>query len=449
MRVSIEQFGAKTTANNNATSIQVAINEVAKTGGTVVIPTGVYQTGTIKLLSGVTLEIERGAVLKGSTDMADYPETGLVHNELGMVKALIFAEDAENIAIVGEGKIDYQGNSFFDFSKPNSPDLDLTNFNERQLNEYAVRIIDRPNSMIFIEKCQNVTIEGIQLLDAACWNVVLNSCEVVKVHNVVIRGNKRIPNDDGIHLCSCKNAIVSNCDIFSGDDCIAISGINDWKNETRNIIVSDCLLSSASAGIRIGYWRSKVSNVKVNNCLIYDTGRGICFNACNSGFVRDVTISNLTITNQAKAGRWWGRGEALYFNGISYDLESQKGHEFDLEDVFPNISNITIDNLTIKSNYPYVFVGEEKNIQDIHINNAQVTVENTNNRDVFGNEIDLRPNTKKIPVPENASFWLYAEQVKDASSTNITVKNALQGKVKYVEQKVRDCENITLQYKVK
>lgn len=73
--------------------------------------------------------------------MNDYPETGLVNNELGMVKALIFEEKAEHISIRGEGKIDYSGNAFFDFSHPNSSDLDLSDFNERQLNEYAVRAI--------------------------------------------------------------------------------------------------------------------------------------------------------------------------------------------------------------------------------------------------------------------------------------------------------------------
>lgn len=324
MNVSIKEYGAAVDLPNNSAAIQKAIDETAKVGGTVTVPAGTYRTGTIKLLSGVTLEIERGGVLLGSTDMADYPETGLVHNELGMVKALIFAEDAQQIGIKGEGIINYSGNAFFDFSQPNSPDLDISTFNERQLNEFAVRIIDRPNSMIFFENCQNVAIDGVQLLDAACWNLVLNACHTVKINNITIRGNQRIPNDDGIHLCSCEQAIVSNCDIISGDDCIAITGINDWKKETKNIIVSDCLLSSASAGIRIGYWRSKVSNVKVNNCLIHDTGRGICFNACSSGFVRDVTISNLTIVNKAKAGRWWGRGEGLYFNGIAYDLGSQK-----------------------------------------------------------------------------------------------------------------------------
>lgn len=287
------------------------------------------------------------------------------------------------------------------------------------------------------------------LVDAACWNVVLNSCKVVKVTGVVIRGNKRLPNDDGIHLCSCKNVIVTGCDIFSGDDCIAITGINDWKEETRNIIVSDCLLSSASAAFRIGYWRSKVSNVKTNNCLIYDTGRGICFNACNSGFVRNITINNLTITNQAKAGKWWGRGEALYFNGISYDLRSQKDHEYDLQDVFPIISDIKIEGLQINSNYPYIFVGENQNIQDVSINSAQVTVENSDNRDIFGHEIDLRPNTKKISVPEDSSYWLYAEQVKNISLSNITVKNNLEGKVKHIEQKVKDSEGVALSFILK
>ncbi|MGG5372070.1 glycoside hydrolase family 28 protein [Enterococcus sp. AZ196] len=448
MKVSILEFGASEQKKNNAEAIQAAINKVSKTGGTVSVPAGEYVTGTFQLFSGVTLRVERGAVLKGSTDMMDYPETGLVHNELGMVKALIFSKDADHIAIEGEGIIDFQAAAFFDYSVPNSPDLDISDFNERQLKEFSVKPIDRPNSMIFLTGSTDVSIRDIILLDAACWNVVLNSCDTIKVKNITIRGDQRIPNDDGVHLCSCKNAVISDCDIVSGDDCIAITGINDWTHICENIVVNNCILSSASSGFRIGYWRSKVRNIQINNCTIHNTGRGICFNACNSGYVKDVTINNLMVSTRARAGKWWGRGEALYFNAIAYDLGSQKGHKYDREDIYPNISNITVRGLNAACNVGLAFIGEKKNIQHIRLRDANIAIENTNNRDVFGDVIDLRPNTRQVPMSADSSYWLYVEEVKDLLLQDVDIQNNMHGAVHQVEQKIVASEDVQLSYRM-
>ncbi len=68
----ILDFGAKNdTAFKNTAAIQAAINACAK-GGTVLIPKGVFVSGALFLKSDMTLYIDKGAVLKGSTDTADY-----------------------------------------------------------------------------------------------------------------------------------------------------------------------------------------------------------------------------------------------------------------------------------------------------------------------------------------------------------------------------------------
>ena len=60
-------------STNNAPIINQAIRQCAEAGGgSVVIPSGVFTTGSIYLQSGVRLHLERGAVLKGSRRLADY-----------------------------------------------------------------------------------------------------------------------------------------------------------------------------------------------------------------------------------------------------------------------------------------------------------------------------------------------------------------------------------------
>jgi len=52
-------------------------------GGTVVFRAGVYRTGTFELLSNVTLDLQAGAVIQGSKNLADYaPITALASDGL-------------------------------------------------------------------------------------------------------------------------------------------------------------------------------------------------------------------------------------------------------------------------------------------------------------------------------------------------------------------------------
>jgi exo-poly-alpha-galacturonosidase len=68
----ILDYGAKAdTTVKNTRFIQKAIDACTE-GGTVYIPKGIFVSGALFLKSNMTLFIEEGAVLKGSSDVADY-----------------------------------------------------------------------------------------------------------------------------------------------------------------------------------------------------------------------------------------------------------------------------------------------------------------------------------------------------------------------------------------
>jgi polygalacturonase len=98
--------------------MQPAIDVCAKRGGgTVRIPAGRFLAGTLFLKSGVHLQLDAGAVLLGSTRLEDYPVTPggfRAYTDTYTGKSLLFAENAENIGIHGEGCIDGQGKSSAD-----------------------------------------------------------------------------------------------------------------------------------------------------------------------------------------------------------------------------------------------------------------------------------------------------------------------------------------------
>jgi polygalacturonase len=92
-------FGAKGDGTNNDTAaIQQAADACAANGGgQVILPGGkMFLTGAIALRSGVDFHLARGAVLRGSAHWQDYGEAG----------ALLFAKDANDISISGDGVLD-------------------------------------------------------------------------------------------------------------------------------------------------------------------------------------------------------------------------------------------------------------------------------------------------------------------------------------------------------
>jgi len=107
----VRDFGAAGdgTAMDTA-AVQKAIDACHRAGGGVVrVPGGDYQIGTIRLKSNVTLSLDHGATLLGSTRLADYPTAGLDDPREGGPHCLIYAKDASNITIEGLGVIDGRG----------------------------------------------------------------------------------------------------------------------------------------------------------------------------------------------------------------------------------------------------------------------------------------------------------------------------------------------------
>ena len=153
-------FGIKSNGTTlNTTSIQKGIDYVSENGGgRLVFYVGRYLTGTIHLKSNVTIQLEEGAILVGSTNPLDY-------EFMSNWTALIFAHDQTNIGITGKGVIDGQG-----FTVANN----LVDLIHKGVVKDPLKY-DRPwegrrPMNIYFRGCRNIFISGITLKDPGSWN---------------------------------------------------------------------------------------------------------------------------------------------------------------------------------------------------------------------------------------------------------------------------------------
>jgi polygalacturonase len=264
-------------------ALQQAIDEYSRKGGGIVsLPAGEYLTGTINLKSNVILNLEKGAILYGSKNIADYPDKG-------RRKALIFSENTEHIAITGEGEIN--GNGAFFAKENNAP--------------------DRP-TLILLFDCKTVNVDGIRMSNSGFWTFRFVRCDDVNISKVNVEGHANW-NNDGFDIES-KNVTITDCIIDTDDDAICLKS-EDPGFVVENITVKNCHLSSncnfikfgtASAG---GFRNIKISDCTLNKCSQSNlrfweklvpgvtnliTGiSGIALEVVDGGFIEDVTVSNI------------------------------------------------------------------------------------------------------------------------------------------------------------
>lgn len=415
--IDITAFGAIPDTGMLCTqAIQAAID--AAGCGTVCIPLGEFLTGTINLRSA-SLYLEKGAVLKGSPDMKDYVWNGYQHNEMGKVLSLIYSLENQRIRIWGEGCIDLNGDSFYHLDRPNVPASEVP-FTAEQLEE-CTRLYDaRPNQLIFFYKCRHITIEGIHIINAPCWTISFVECENIRVLDMTIDNSLRLPNNDGMHLCCCRHAMIRGCNISSGDDCIALTCITDWNAVCEDVVISDCILRSCSKAIVVGYMHSIVRNVCISNVIIRESNRGICvMTSSKTGLVENVMVNNARIDTRVRAGNWWGNGEAVCIMGV-YHHNTSYTNQPPKRSYPVNVRNIIMNGLQCTSENALAIVGEDGNISDIRLLNISVELKDSANKALKGNRIDLRPGVQSGALPDDGRYyWLCLQNVRD-----ILVENA-------------------------
>ncbi len=365
-RVDMAAAGACTDGSKiNTILINSTIDRLnAHGGGTLFFPSGTYLTGSIKLKSNITIELEAGATLLFSDNFDDYlPFVEMRHEGIMMnsFSPLIYAVDAENITIKGEGTINGQGKKWWDeFFRVI---IDLKDNGKRDINKYQL-LWDKVNDAKaigaeinqdyadalqrrffrppFIQplRCKNIRIQGIRIINSPFWTINPEFCENIVVDGVTI-ANPLSPNTDGINPESCRYVHISNCHISVGDDCITLKSGRDlqarklgWADE--NITITNCTMLAGHGGVVIGSEMSGgVKKVTISNCVFDGTDRGIRIKSTRGrgGVVEDIQVDNIVMQN-------------IKEEAITLDMLYTKMPAEPLSERTPIFRNININNVT-------------------------------------------------------------------------------------------------------
>ena len=272
----------------NTQAIQRAIDSCHKNGGgQVLIRDGSFITGTLLLKDKVTLHIQEGAKLLGSTNPQDYRSIDTFVDATGQERGncLIGALEAQEIGITGKGIIDGNGTAFtYEAIKAKKKELGL--------DSTAVHFgKNRPFLLRFV-KSSAIQLKDITLRQPAAWTCHFFQSHGIEIDRVSIYSHAN-HNNDGIDLDSSYDVTIKNCTIDSGDDAICFKTTSPLP--THHIEVSDCSLKSEWGAIKFGTESmGDFYDISIKNCKVKDTrGGGIKILSVDGANIHDINIDNI------------------------------------------------------------------------------------------------------------------------------------------------------------
>ena len=410
---------------SNTEAFRKAVRAAADTGGQVLVPDGIWLTGPIELLSGVELHLSDNATILFSKNKEEYPLIITDYEGIPRIRALspIYANDAHDIAITGNGTIDGSGHLWrpikqfkmtqrqWDALLEQSQYVIESNeggiwvptesiFNGRKAGEYFPDDADalakaepyydfyRP-VMVSLKHCKRVLIESVTLENSPAWNVHPHFCEDLTVRNVTVSNPYHAQNGDGIDVDSCQRVEIHHCRFNVGDDGICIkSGKNKIarriEGPSKDIYVHNCYVGFSHGGFVIGSEMSRgVSNVLVEDCTFVNSDVGVRIKSAygRGGVVENIEVRRVNMINIKE--------EAVILN-MDYvhnimDYEEPEVCSNDVEDI-PVFRDISINQCTCIGAERGVVIKDLKaeipTIYDINFNECNFVAEKDNLIDI-------------------------------------------------------------------
>ena len=397
----LTDFGAVGDARTlNTPALQAAAEACRLAGGGVLrVPGGTFLTGAFELFSGTTLLVEKDGRLLASPRLED-------HLVGAHSVGLLYARDARDLTLTGEGVLDGNAPAFFDSNTLHGDPAEFANADTWQRRHglpYGTRDLrdgpwaapgGRPGNMVILARCSGVRLENLTVTGAAFWTIHCADCEDVTVQNLTVDNDLRHPNNDGLHLTTCRRVRVQGCRITAGDDAIAITGFREAGDEAgiafgfsdlagacEDIEVADCTLTSHSAAVRVGYGPNPVRRVRLSRLDIRESNRGIGIFS-PQGDVEDVTVEDCRIQTALFHGNWWGRGEPVLVAAVRFPGETHPGR----------IRRVTLRDVEATGENALVFFAEEPGgIEDVTLERVVATVTLGPLFEAWGGNLDLRP----------------------------------------------------------
>jgi polygalacturonase len=470
--VNIKDYGAKSdgiTSNTKAIALAIA-QVVVKGGGTVVIPEGLWLTGPIELKSNVRIYTEKGAIVIFTKDYSEYPmvRTWFEGQSTWRTMSPIYARDAENIAIAGEGLFNGNGEAWRPLRKSYVSEGLWKKFlssggvlneqgttwypTESALKGSMMRIPPAQRSkkeseeireylrpvMVNLVNCKKVLLEGVSFQNSPAWCLHPLMCEDITINHVDVFNEEWAANGDAIDLESCKNALIINSTFNAGDDGICMKSGKDEEGRkrgipTENVIIYNCKVFNGHGGFVVGSEMSGgVRNVSVKHCSFIGTDNGLRFKSTRGrgGVVENIYISDITMANI-------GHDAILY--DLYYMVRENNAKIPEVDETTPQFRNIYMKNIVCKgAERAILFQGlPEMSLKSIYIENATFETK----IGVFCKDAEhiqmknVRINSKELPIvsiKNSADILMDSITYPDTAKEVMTVAGDKTNQIKWV-----------------
>lgn len=319
-------------------AIQKVIDLAASNGGgVVVIPKGVFLSGSLFFKPGTHLNIAKGGRLKGSNAITHYEiiKTRLEGQTIKYFAALVNAENVDGFTITGPGTIDGDGWKFWDEF-----------WLRRKVNPNCTNLEALRPRLIYISNSNNVEVSNVRLVNSGFWTNHLYRCNMVKYLNDYIWANTdgypKGPSTDAIDLDVCNDVLISGCYMNVNDDAVCLKGgkgtfVDKDPNNGGNarLIVENCEFGKTNAGITFGSEAWDCANVILRNCTFKDTNNIILFKMRpdTPQAYRDVLVENVS---------------GNVNTGINVSAWTQFYNKLERDDMpVSSVDNVTVRNVSI------------------------------------------------------------------------------------------------------
>ena len=229
-------------------------------GGVIVIPKGIFTSGSLFFKPKTHLLIEEGGELRGSDRIKHFQivKTRMEGQTLNYFAALVNADHVDGFTITGPGTINGNGYNYWEeFWIRRKYNKDCTNLEAM-----------RPRN-IYISNSKNVTVQDVKIINSPFWTNHLYRCENVRYLGCYIYAptenitkidlTRGAPSSDAIDIDVCKNVLIHGCYMHVNDDAVVLKGgKGTWADKDENngpcsnIIIEDCTYGKVHGCLTLG-----------------------------------------------------------------------------------------------------------------------------------------------------------------------------------------------------
>lgn len=258
-------------------AVQDAIDALPPEGGTVTVPAGDWPCSPLRLRSGLTLCLEKGARILFDRDTLDTlgREDFLWCRETHEAYLpLVYACDCEDITITGAGIL--EGDSEYWKGSGETP---------------------KAPSVLGFRRCSRINFKGLTIQDTPLYAICLSECTQAAIRNLRIRS--ACPHGGGFVVDSCRDVLIDSCSIAGGTDGIRIASTTGI---CQGVGVRRCVCDGGRYALYAGLpGCTGLEKLYVHDCILRNSDTGIRIDL-PEGILHDVRFESLQVIDMKDEG---------------------------------------------------------------------------------------------------------------------------------------------------